>query len=630
MSQRSASDLGKRSSPEFINDTSEPPRKDNTMDDAAKLSNKDHRRVKKAKRNGQRYTVENGTLVTHPYLRVREMKVDVTLNQLRSLIMYLLDKTQKPPTQWIDVFQAEDIHRVVVVDVPTFDPTSMGLGSDQVTIAKDVAPDAYDALKRANDQFYALVGRPDLEDDRPAALACTSFDHRAGLVDRFSQLLQCKLSKAKSKQRRNPPVSDVNVLDLEDLLLTRGEMAIDNMPLHSSLDPLSPLPDNWVETGPGTGKPKRLMAVDCEMCKSGNVSVLVKVALVDQDGNVVLNELVQPSLPITDYVTRYSGVDASDLEGVTTTQEEIQEKLLTLIDGDVILVGHSIAMDLRALRLRHPHLIDTAFCYHHAQGPPAKPSLRYLATRFLQRAIQQGEDIEEDEEQGDGAANGKHKEHDVAKGHDPTEDALASLDLVRLKLKTSYEYGLHEDFVFETLMRRLDDQAHVRSLVIDASQLTYNPVLARQLDNASSYHAASTNDEAVHMLLAELKQKMPLDKAEHTEHTDNKQHTPPPPPPRLAMLKLGDIHSQPQAVAYLKQIHHALEPHSAMIIIAGNRANPDLDRLRKKWRDFKIMKRAQPLDAIPEDQQWCEQDELDLNEVAASAKRFFVFPLVKT
>jgi RNA exonuclease 1 len=49
---------------------------------------------------------------------------------------------------------------------------------------------------------------------------------------------------------------------------------------------------------------------------------------------------------------RYSGITEEQLRDVKVTLADVQAHLVTLMDADTILVGHSLENDLRALKVR--------------------------------------------------------------------------------------------------------------------------------------------------------------------------------------------------------------------------------------------------------------------------------------
>lgn len=121
------------------------------------------------------------------------------------------------------------------------------------------------------------------------------------------------------------------------------------------------------------------------------------------------------------------------LAPVTTTLQDIQKKLLEILHPKTILIGHSLDSDLKALKLTHPYIIDTAIVYPHPRGPPLKSSLKWLAQKYLGKEIQKGHG---------------------ATGHDSIEDAKTCLDLIKQKCEKGADWGA-TDSQGENLFKRV-------------------------------------------------------------------------------------------------------------------------------------------------------------------------------
>lgn len=161
-----------------------------------------------------------------------------------------------------------------------------------------------------------------------------------------------------------------------------------------------------------------MFSIDCEMCMTREGSELTLISVLDEHETLIYNSLVKPRNPIIDYVTKYSGVTAEMLRGVTTRLEDVQQHVRKIIPADAILIGQSLGGDLRAMKMLHPYVIDTSCIFNITGQRWRKSKLAMLSKIFLGETIQTGTD-----------------------GHDPTEDALAALRLVHVKLQHGHEYG---------------------------------------------------------------------------------------------------------------------------------------------------------------------------------------------
>lgn len=153
-------------------------------------------------------------------------------------------------------------------------------------------------------------------------------------------------------------------------------------------------------------------ALDCEMCYTTKGLELTRVTIVDSDCKTVYESLVKPLNPIVDYNTRFSGIVKEQMERTSTSILQVQANILHLCNSKTILIGHSLESDMKALKIVHSNIIDTAIMFPHKFGLPHKRALRSLASEYLMKIIQ----------------------NDIS-GHDSAEDALTCMELIIYKVK---------------------------------------------------------------------------------------------------------------------------------------------------------------------------------------------------
>ena len=170
---------------------------------------------------------------------------------------------------------------------------------------------------------------------------------------------------------------------------------------------------------------KKTLSIDCEMVgvgESGYRSALARVVIVSWTGNIVMDQHVLPTEPVTDYRTFVSGITKQDLEqpGVIDL-DSCRAKVMELLRGK-ILVGHGLDNDLEALGITHPWFLtrDTSKWEpfmklrpldhkHHVPVFLCPRKLKELCSEKLDREIQL-----------------------IGQPHSPIEDAMAALDLYKL------------------------------------------------------------------------------------------------------------------------------------------------------------------------------------------------------
>ena len=153
--------------------------------------------------------------------------------------------------------------------------------------------------------------------------------------------------------------------------------------------------------------------------------VIARISILDcKSRTIVLDDYVVPREPVVDYLTRFSGIVAKDLDPKSSTRHLISTraaylKLRFFIERGCIFVGHGLKQDFWTANLVVPpsQIVDTVEIYH-------KPAQRYISLRFLTNFV-----LKRDMQQ---------------EIHDSIEDATAAKNQYRKALELKQEGKFEE------------------------------------------------------------------------------------------------------------------------------------------------------------------------------------------
>ncbi|KAI9630263.1 hypothetical protein KEM48_014191 [Puccinia striiformis f. sp. tritici PST-130] len=376
----------------------------------------------------------------------------IQLKDVRDLVLSIMADERNQ--EWTLVKNKSSVKKMVVLMIPGITNELLGITKPDNT---SIMPFS---LASKNSQL------PTLQSLFSHACPTKAGGDRLRMFSCFNVFLTCPLSAmAKVKRDEDLSMDPTTYLLSTELMIDQEypslhyqppfstmarKQARAKQPLPAVTEPKRPLPpfEAWqTHPQPGyvqtpihpdlsLGRPLKILGVDCEMCVTASGSELTRVTIVGSNEELVYDQLVLPDTPITDYLTRYSGITEERLKGITTRLIDVQRKLSELIDFNTVLVGHSLDCDLKALKIAHPWVIDTSVIYQHPRGLPMKPSLKWLASKYLGREIQSN-----------ALPNG---------GHDSEEDARTAIQLLKKKMEKGLGFGeftSDNESIFERMAR---------------------------------------------------------------------------------------------------------------------------------------------------------------------------------
>jgi DNA polymerase III epsilon subunit-like protein len=166
-------------------------------------------------------------------------------------------------------------------------------------------------------------------------------------------------------------------------------------------------------------KKRSAVALDCERVRVGesSVSEVARISAIDYlTGEVLIDTFVQPTQPVVDWRTKWSGITEEAMNEAIAEGKalngwpEARASLFKHIDANTVLVGQSLQHDLTALGIQHHQVVDSAILASAAVGRNIKKQwgLKDLCTQFLGVEIQNDDSI----------------------GHNSVEDSFAAREVV--------------------------------------------------------------------------------------------------------------------------------------------------------------------------------------------------------
>lgn len=159
-----------------------------------------------------------------------------------------------------------------------------------------------------------------------------------------------------------------------------------------------------------------MFGLDCEMVQTTEGKEVGRVCIVGSDCSVLIDMLVRPKNPVSDYLTEFSGLTKEILDKATFSLDNLHSKLRKVLPPGAILVGHSLEHDLHALHLVHSRCIDTSVLYPHPRRGRCH-SLKWLAQQYLKKTLER------------------------AGGHNPCEDAQMAMLLALKKIRNGPDFA---------------------------------------------------------------------------------------------------------------------------------------------------------------------------------------------
>jgi len=487
-------------------------------------------------------------------------KQDLKIRDLQDLVLWIHHVNSNAPA-WVTV-ERQPIQKVVVLLIESLNAIDFNL-----------------------DNFPAFQ---EMFPDHPGGIPTRGAGGKHRVYPAFSIFLTRTKPQPKGKAGQSPAKEPEEPLQPDNFLLDSGSLAQLDFP-RDGQEKFT----NYHKFRPATPETKKMVALDCEMCRAqdGNLQ-LARISILDSDETVLYDKFIKPILPITDYLTRWSGITEEMLNSEKAIPfDTMMEELSVFLSEDTILVGHSLENDLLAMKLIHTKVLDTSVLYPH-QTEGHKNSLKYLAERFLNGLMIQGGE------------------------HDSVQDALATLRLAQLFLQKGPALSAHEkpqENIVTALKQNKKESSvfagtYVSNMVRNSCPGVNSVTFTQDQDIFNKIvETASVKGPTPHFIFAQLQS--------FTEYWKTKLNE--------DIFEIGDQEVRQKEIKTLatswnkgiKSVYESLEPNTLFIVFTGNgNIHKTKSLLQKKTQSGSS---------------WLPQEEKDLQNNIKEARQGFAWVRLK-
>jgi RNA exonuclease 1 len=177
-----------------------------------------------------------------------------------------------------------------------------------------------------------------------------------------------------------------------------------NFTKYKDMDEKAGIQSEWITAQPFGSwclSNPQAIAIDCEMCETQdpltsakNSKALCRLSVVNAEKpeEILLDTLVKPAWPVSDYRTRINGIRKENLDNVEFTLRHAQAFMMALCSEETVIVGHAVHNDLVALNMEHHCVADSSFLFQATDSTSASLSLRDLVSSILEKEMPETHD----------------------------------------------------------------------------------------------------------------------------------------------------------------------------------------------------------------------------------------------